>query len=612
VGHISSTWGAMGKRLRLSGENGGQVYKRGVQPSRVPAEQKLNDRTSERMHKSINEAAAQAAAAVAHMDSGSSESDIARKLSRHTFKAASDPELLSMGSQEACQAIVTKTMQGFVSACGEAPWFFCIDVPPVLCAAAWEILRASGHVIDRPDDLINLITLEYEDKLDRHLLERAMWQVTSELFNDNKVQNKVYQAISRSYWPALDETLGPVVLQERFAKEIPAAKELENVESFTRKWMEQALTRAWSALEHMVPFPLTRDIVQDLFRQLVAPFGAEDPFSCYPGALTEQIGRPPVDWAFITTAVTELFERWKIKEDAASDDRRRAPISTSKLKVTKGLRYGGYGPDLLGKREVKVKPQGRKETTPALGRSWEEVADSVQTNPVPWPKRLKAKPQGQAPSKAPKGSIYRESEAPLPKWRMPVKIEGAASKKRGAFVPKEFGNQRPRQHLAEACSKRYQRLSRNTFKPHGAYVQTKAQTFEEEEDDIEEEDVEVEEEEFEQMQEEEEQDEEQAEQEEEQGDEEQDAMNLEVEEQDDLDMQMQASWQEESEQGEEVSEQGIGRHPRCTSAEDCIGSPDCQLIQHYHKGKKADIYCSMCWDSFTSEHTSLMGRLLAE
>ena len=36
----------------------------------------------------------------------------------------------------------------------------------------------------------------------------------------------------------------------------------------------------------------------------------------------------------------------------------------------------------------------------------------------------------------------------------------------------------------------------------------------------------------------------------------------------------------------------------CASAEDCAGSPDDRLIQHFLNGQPGDIYCSTCWESF--------------
>jgi hypothetical protein len=54
-----------------------------------------------------------------------------------------------------------------------------------------------------------------------------------------------------------------------------------------------------------------------------------------------------------------------------------------------------------------------------------------------------------------------------------------------------------------------------------------------------------------------------------------------------------------------------GGHPRCTSAEDCVGSPTDRLVQHMLHGKPADIYCEMCWVSFSSRNSALEGKYLS-
>jgi len=509
-------------------------------------------------------------------------------------------------------------------------------------------LQASGHVIDRHDNFFGLITLEYEDKLDRHLLERAMWSVACKTFNDNKIQNKVYQAISRSYWPALDDILDDLVLQEELRGLPSEDKELEYVEAFARKWIEQAMSRAWSALDKVQSI-LTRDLASNLFQSLIAPFGGENPFSCIPGALTERIGRPPPDWAFITKAVTELFDGWGIEEKIAVVDCAASGSSASRPKQTQGVRYTGYrGP----KPEVRPTSEQRPN------------AKKPVAAPVSLPVRLKVRPELSLGKVRPQGPAAREKLASkAPKGTLKASIQNREVRKKIAPVQKKVEQKkvaaRPksqphvkekqvresdhppkRQLIAEACSKRYQRLLGNKCKPNSAYVKTKLQPDEmqevegeqeEEQDELLEEAKEEEQEEAEEEAQEEDQEEEHAgelaeeqgqqeeqaeeqegEQEGEQGEEEdvqqyesegEQTPLIDVDEED-----MQAAWEEGIEATEEVGP----RHPRCTSEEDCVGSPDCQLIQHYHKGKKADIYCSKCWDSFTKQHTSLMGRLLEE
>ena len=50
-----------------------------------------------------------------------------------------------------------------------------------------------------------------------------------------------------------------------------------------------------------------------------------------------------------------------------------------------------------------------------------------------------------------------------------------------------------------------------------------------------------------------------------------------------------------------------GGQPKCTSVEDCIGTPTDQLVQHVLDGQPADLYCQTCWESFCALTPSLAG-----
>lgn len=64
-------------------------------------------------------------------------------------------------------------------------------------------------------------------------------------------------------------------------------------------------------------------------------------------------------------------------------------------------------------------------------------------------------------------------------------------------------------------------------------------------------------------------------------------------------------------QPQDVVRAGHG-HPRCTSAENCIGSSRDILVQHVNRGVFEDIFCASCWRSFldTYEGADLEGRVV--
>merc|ERR1712008_413191 len=89
-------------------------------------------------------------------------------------------------------------------------------------------------------------------------------------------------------------------------------EELQRVEIFIRKWIDDSMRRAWCSLEALeAPGTLTDKSVMRLFQALAAPFGDEHPYSCIPDCLTKGIGRPPQDWKFIGQVVKQLFDTWK-------------------------------------------------------------------------------------------------------------------------------------------------------------------------------------------------------------------------------------------------------------------------------------------------------------
>lgn len=467
----------------------------------------MDERLLERLHKAILATASNAVAQVAHMDPERAEADIVKRIVKSAYKAASEPSLLLLSWDQACEEVVSRMMQGYSSAFGEAPWFFCIDLPPVLCAACWEVMRgAQGPKGGKgapgrpsPGALQGLVTLAYEDKLDRILLDKAMWEVTVSAFIDERVQNKVFQAISRSYWPALDEVLGPVVLQEELQGALSPAQELKHVEAFARRWMDDAMCRAWVSIEQAEEV-LTKETVEHLFLALVAPFGADDPFSCMPRALMEQIGRPPVDWPFVAQAVEDLFASWGRQASGGGG------ASSRKKRKTGGgtLAEQEEETDAIDKFLSKAKPKAAPQ----------------QRSMIPTAKRL--------PGSA-----------------------GAVQQKRGGQQAKVFTPSEP--YLRPTALK-----ARTKFK---GFLKSKKE--EEEEEQAEEPGGEAEEE-------------------------------------------------EEAEEGaaedeEEAEEEAAAGHPRCTSDEDCIGSPECHLIQHYIGGKPGDIYCESCWESFARRNPTLEG-----
>merc|ERR1712187_1096873 len=99
--------------------------------------------------------------------------------------------------------LVVGAMQGYASACQEKQWFFEINLVTAFTSAAWSAFRLQARFHYK--DVEELVQMEYEDRLDRCLLVKAIWDAASASFLEDSVRQKVYNSLYRSYDAALTE-----------------------------------------------------------------------------------------------------------------------------------------------------------------------------------------------------------------------------------------------------------------------------------------------------------------------------------------------------------------------------------------------------------------------
>eukprot|EP00435_Cladocopium_sp_Y103_P017664 s3127_g4.t1 len=212
------------------------------------------------------------------------------------------------------KTIVHHGMGSYVSACSERPWFYQLALGNAFTSAVWELVQASAR--GRPQvhfqDVQDFVVREFEQHLDKSLLTKAVWDATMLTFKDRDIQPKIFKAVHNTYQPALDELLADT-------RPIDDARK---VETFTRRWMETSMQRAWSALESAEQV-LTSGQVIRLFQNLIAPFGEGHEYTCIPSMLVDQIGRPPRNWKFLRTAVSKMFDDWHAAQAAPQPSKRR-------------------------------------------------------------------------------------------------------------------------------------------------------------------------------------------------------------------------------------------------------------------------------------------------
>lgn len=276
------------------------------------------------LHEATYEEVTRAVAQIAHMDSGEGawgEAEIVKRLNRYICRACADPEVLEkLGNwRKLCELVVQRSMHGYSVACGETAWFYDIDLAPAFARVCWEILETAGMHIP-PQAVHEAVQLDYQDILERRMLDKAMWNTIRDTFANEgeKVQSKIFGAVSKSYWTHVDEAVVKYPRNEH--------EDLRVVQEFIKSWMNDSMKRAWNSLpaaDAQSTDTLPSDVVSQLFEGLVVPFGEENPFTCIPGAILERIGRPPAGWDYCRTAAEEVMNQYNGEDDGGPARKKR-------------------------------------------------------------------------------------------------------------------------------------------------------------------------------------------------------------------------------------------------------------------------------------------------
>ena len=293
---------------RRGGQKGGQAAApRG--PPQMSMEQVLG-----RIHDSIYTPVWEAVQKIMHLEPNLEKGNLAKKIVKFMNRAASDESLMTLEWDSLCEKLVQNMCGGgYAFSLGESEWFNEIDLSPALTAAAMVLLPAAGWRVPA-QQAHELISSACQAQLDKKTLEKAMWEMCENLFGDDeKVRSKMYNAISRSYEPAV----------ETAKKDLTPQEDIVRVESFMRAWIDDAACRAWGGLHEQAEEVMTQDTLVSIFDHLLQPFGEEHEFSAIPRIFTEEIGPPPPGWDFIPTVVEDLFNKWNNPESAPPRKRRK-------------------------------------------------------------------------------------------------------------------------------------------------------------------------------------------------------------------------------------------------------------------------------------------------
>ncbi len=265
----------------------------------------------ERVHHNLYSVVGEAVDEVKHDEMKWSQSEMVKRIVNYIYKGCKDPDLMSKKWQDVAVGVVTTAMHSYMAACGERPWFYQLRLGHAFTSAVWELLQGSGRPRANFRDVQEFVMQEFESHLDKSLLTKAMWDAISSTFNDHTIRGRLFKAVSATYYTVLDELLA----------DSRPAEEARKVERFTKRWVESAMSRAWTSLENSEQV-LTPGNVSRLFQNLIAPFGESHEYSCIPIMFIETIGRPPRNWKFLRMTVQNMFRSWKEGSNGAQTAKR--------------------------------------------------------------------------------------------------------------------------------------------------------------------------------------------------------------------------------------------------------------------------------------------------
>jgi len=185
---------------------------------------------------------------------------------------------------------------------GSAPWFIDLNLLPALSFAATEIVTATRHQpgtkpgrSPSSDQLARAVGGLYEEWRNTIPCYRAIWDVVNKLFDDERVQVLVGTALIDFYDASVDKAL------------LLAENSLNRVETFLEEWVSNSMSSVSEGLKQ-ANFVMNKKLALDLYQNLVAPAGDDDPTSCIPLEFIRVIGRPPNNWDTLAKFSEVLFD----------------------------------------------------------------------------------------------------------------------------------------------------------------------------------------------------------------------------------------------------------------------------------------------------------------
>mmetsp|Transcript_17785 Transcript_17785/g.41441 ORF Transcript_17785/g.41441 Transcript_17785/m.41441 type:complete len:419 (+) Transcript_17785:55-1311(+) len=271
---------------------------------------------SDDFYQRLSDVVGEAVEQAAHLDTSWTKQEMTKRIVKYIMSPLKqEDQFREAVYPEVSNKYVQWAMSSYQAACKEKQWFFDVDLVNALSCVASELYRALGMRRVKSDDLERAVREAFEGELDQVMVERALWDVCQETFGADSSSQKVYNAMWRSYQPAM----------VKCKDDSRPTTDREKAESFLKEWIESSMDKAWGALQHTND--LSEKNMMTLWRKVVYPFGGHcGDDSARFTTVPRQLLKHPLEGnftPFVDQVIRNLVRNWEHQQSGRAQHSKR-------------------------------------------------------------------------------------------------------------------------------------------------------------------------------------------------------------------------------------------------------------------------------------------------
>ena len=242
-----------------------------------------------------------------------SQPEMVKRIVRYIRKAALAKDIAQMPWKTGIEKFLDAVIGSYSASCQDRSWFYDLDLTETLISAVQVILKSFSAETPEDHEVGPFVEQMWEIRLDEILRGKAMWICVEKVFPSNgKAHQKIFTSMKKTYASALDSVL----------QVTRTIDDVDRLQLFLKTWIQDFMSRVWGAVQNPERI-LSEEAVVKLFKELMTPFGAADPFCCVPLILTQSTGRPPEILNFIRLTIRAVLRSWQLQEREGSSRKKR-------------------------------------------------------------------------------------------------------------------------------------------------------------------------------------------------------------------------------------------------------------------------------------------------